>query len=394
MKKLSMKIGDLFKILDLQDIEQDKEVSSSELVFIRMPNGDYTKINYFVKKNSSAIMIETATGKKLTAADKHIVIEDNKQVFLKHAKSISCVDGDRIVHDDIISKKSIGNIDLFDVSIDHPHLYCDSYGIIHHNTTVARALCNELKADVLFMNCSKDNSVEDVRTKINSFASSMSLTGNARVFIGDEFDYVSPNGQAALRGLIEQTSNSCRFIFTCNYLHKIIDPLKSSRLDVVDFKIAPKDKPDLAMQFMNRCMMILDSEKIKYDKKTLALLIQKNYPDYRKTLKQLQKSAMIIGEINEEIFYQENVEITDYIKALKAKDYKTARKWIGETFISPEDFFSILFKNITLIVKDDSLAQAILTLNDYQYKHAFAIDPELNLSALTVQLMAQCNMRD
>lgn len=271
-------------------------------------------------------------------------------------------------------------------------LLAGSHGV--GKTTVARALCNELKADVLFMNCSKDNSVEDVRTKINTFASSMSLTGNARVFIGDEFDYVSPNGQAALRGLIEQTSNSCRFIFTCNYLHKIIDPLKSSRLDVVDFKIAPKDKPDLAMQFMNRCMMILDSEKIKYDKKTLALLIQKNYPDYRKTLKQLQKSAMIIGEINEEIFYQENVEITDYIKALKAKDYKTARKWIGETFISPEDFFSILFKNITLIVKDDSLAQAILTLNDYQYKHAFAIDAELNLSALTVQLMAQCNMRD
>lgn len=278
-----------------------------------------------------------------------------------------------------------------DIGVVNNMLLAGSHGV--GKTTVARALCNELNADVLFMNCSKDNSVEDVRTKINNFATSMSLSGAARVFIGDEFDYVSPNGQAALRGLIEQTSNSCRFIFTCNYLFKIIDPLKSSRLDVVDFKISPKDKPDLAMQFMTRCMMILEKENIKFDKKALALLIQKNYPDYRKTLKQLQKAAMTVGEINEEIFYQENVEISDYVKALKGKDYKAARKWIGETFISPEDFFSFLFSNINTIFAEDSLAQAILTLNEYQYKHAFVVDQELNLSALTVQLMAQCNTR-
>lgn len=259
-------------------------------------------------------------------------------------------------------------------------------------STVSLALCKEINADVLFMNCSKDNSVADVRTKIFNFASSMSLTGNHRVFLGDEFDYISKEGQAALRGVIESTANSCRFIFTCNFVSKIIDPLKS-RLQMVDFKIQPEQKADLATQFMKRCIMILETEGVKFDKKALAFLIQKHYPDFRKVIQELQRAFNSHGKIDESIMMSSSGEISEYIKALKAKDFKAARKWIAETYTTPEDFFKSMYRHIYDIFAQDSIAQAILTLNGYQIKHVTAIDPELNMSALTIELMSQCQTK-
>jgi DNA polymerase III delta prime subunit len=259
-------------------------------------------------------------------------------------------------------------------------------------STISTALCKEINADLLFMNCSKDNSVADVRTKIYSFASSMSLTGNHRVFLGDEFDYISKEGQAALRGVIEQTANSCRFIFTCNFLSKIIDPLKS-RLMMIDFKSQPSEKAALATQFMDRCMMILETEGVKFNKKALAFLIQKHYPDFRKCIQELQRAFNSVGVIDESIMMSGTGEIKEYIKALREKDYKAARKWIAETYTTPEDFFRALYKHVYDIFDPSSIAQAILTLNTYQIQHVSAIDPELNMGAMTVELMGQCNFK-
>lgn len=268
-------------------------------------------------------------------------------------------------------------------------LLTGSHGV--GKTTVAKALCNEIGADTLFLNCSKDSSIDTLRTKINSFASSMSLQGGLKVVIGDEFEYFSPNGQAALRGVIEQVSRNCRFIFTCNFPNKVIDPLKS-RLLLIDFKMPNEVKPELAKQFMTRCCYILDQEKVKYDKKVLAMIIRKHFPDFRKVLQVLQQASMM-GEIDINLLDQVDGEFGPYIAALKTKDYKACRTWIGENSVDPSDFYRTMFLQVNEIFAKESLAQAILILNESQYKHAFVVDEELSLAALTIELMSQCNFK-
>jgi DNA polymerase III delta prime subunit len=267
-------------------------------------------------------------------------------------------------------------------------LLCGTHGV--GKTTIARAFCDEVGAPTMFLNCSKDNSIDDVRTKIHSFSSSMSMHGNGlKVLIGDEFDYFSPNGQAALRGVIEQVSNNCRFIFTCNFPNKIIDPLRS-RLLKVDFRISPADMPELAKQFMKRCCGILDQEGVEYEKQALAMIIKKYFPDFRKVVQMLQHAALV-GKIDVSILAQAEGEYGVYINALKKKDYKVCRQWIGENSVDASEFFRTMFLKVNDIFASDSLAQAILALNQAQYRHAFVVDEELALSALTIELMSQCN---
>lgn len=257
-------------------------------------------------------------------------------------------------------------------------------------TTIAKALCNEVGAETMFINCSKDNSIDGVRTKINSFSSSCSLMGTGlKVVIGDEFDYFSPAGQAALRGVIEAVQHNCRFIFTCNFPNKIIDPLKS-RLLFVDFKMNPTIKPDMAKQFMARCSKILKDEGVKFEPKVLASLIMKYFPDFRKVLHVLQQASMV-GDIDISVLAQAQGEFGPYIEALKKKDYTACRKWIAENAVDSSDFFHAMFKSVNDVFAPDSLAQAILALHKAQVDHAFVVDEELSLSALTIELMSQCN---
>jgi len=269
-------------------------------------------------------------------------------------------------------------------------LLTGSHGV--GKTTIAQAFLKEMKAETLFLNCSKNNSIDDVRTKIYNFASSMSLYGEGlKVVLGDEFDYFGQAGQAALRGVIEQVSKNCRFIFTCNFPNKIIAPLQS-RLLLVDFKIQPKDKPELAKQFMKRCCNILDQEGVKYEKQVLAMLIQKQFPDFRKVIQMLQHSSLV-GELTIEALDKSDGDFGPYIVALKAKDYKAARTWIGQNAVDASDFFHTLFMKVNEIFTKDSLAQAILILHNAQVNHAVVVDEELSLSALTIELMSQCSFQ-
>lgn len=265
-------------------------------------------------------------------------------------------------------------------------LLTGSHGI--GKTTIARALCSEVGADVLFINCSKENSIDTVRTKIDSFASTMSLTGNKKVIIGDEFDYFSPAGQGSLRGTIEQVSNNCRFIFTCNYPSKVIDPLKS-RLMVVNFKMRAQDKASIATQFMKRCVNILEAEGVEYEKPILAGVIQKHFPDFRKIVQDLQRAKML-GGLTVDFLETSAGEVGPYITALKEKDYKKASNWIGSSPIDSADFYTAMDAAVHQYLKDNDLASAIHILNEYQYKHAFVVDEELHLRDLTIQLMSNC----
>lgn len=267
-------------------------------------------------------------------------------------------------------------------------LLSGSHGI--GKTTIAKALCNELEADMMFLNCSKERGIDDVRVKINNFASSMSLYGGIKVIICDEADYLTADAQAALRGVIENVSSNCRFVFTCNYPNKIFAPLKS-RLLTVDFTFKPSLKPELAKQFMQRTAKILKDENVKFDKAALAGVIRKHFPDFRKVVQTCQH-ASTMGELDAS-FLQEGVsEYGPYISALKARDFRKARKWIGETAIDPADFFHTIDQQVTEIFDPKSYAQAIMILNEGQFKHAFAVDEDLSIAAVTLELM-QCTFK-
>ena len=263
-------------------------------------------------------------------------------------------------------------------------LFCGSHGT--GKTTTARAIVDEIGADILFINCSKDNGVDQMRNRISATATTVSLVGKPKIIICDEFDYFSPNGQAAARGVIEEVAANCRFIMTCNYPAKIIEPLRS-RLVIQDFTIDTKIKPTLAKQFFKRCCEILEAENVEYDKKAVADFILVHFPDYRKVVSELQRAALSGGEVTAETLNAAKADVAVYLKAIEKKDFKAARKFIGEMSMSPADFISALYEELPTVVQDSRLGQIIITLNDYQFKNAMVANPTLNLAALTIELM-------
>jgi len=194
-------------------------------------------------------------------------------------------------------------------------------------TTVAKALCSELNCDYLLINCSEDGNIDTLRTKIRNFASTISLGGNTKVVILDEFDYSNPQSmQPALRGFMEEFAKNCRFILTCNYKNKIISPLHS-RCTIIEFKFEKEDKPELCNQFFERCRIILSNEGIQYNSHALAKFIIKFFPDFRRILNELQR-ASLHGSINESILCDLSEEsITELFKGMKKKDFDGIRTW-------------------------------------------------------------------
>jgi DNA polymerase III delta prime subunit len=252
-------------------------------------------------------------------------------------------------------------------------------------TTVARALCEELGVDFIVINGSLDGGIDTLRTKIKDFASTVSFGGGIKVVILDEADYLTTATQPALRNFIEEFSANCRFIFTCNFKSRIIEPLWS-RLVVVEFKIPKSDKPKIASRFMKRVKFILDNEKIEYDEKALAAVVMKHFPDYRRTINDLQRYASI-GRIDAGVLSTLDDETFNaLVTALREKDFKAMRTWVVNNNDDPHAVFRRIYDNITDIINE--VPQAILILADYQYKAAFVADQELNLVACLTELMA------
>lgn len=262
-------------------------------------------------------------------------------------------------------------------------LFCGSHGT--GKTTAARAIADEIGADLLFLNCSKDNGIDQMRTKISAAATSVSMSGKPKIVICDEFDYFTPAGQAAARGVIEEVAANCRFIMTCNYPAKIIEPLRS-RLVIQDFGITSSLRPTLAKQFHQRCLQILDAEGVKYDPRAVADFVMLHFPDYRKILSELQRVAMT-GDITSDRLTSEKKSVSVYLEAVLKKDFLTARKFIGEMTMSPADFITALYEESPAYFKDGLFGAVVIVLNDYQYKNTLVPNPMLNLAALTVELM-------
>lgn len=258
-------------------------------------------------------------------------------------------------------------------------------------TTVAVAMCKELGLDYLFINASEDNGIDVLRTRIRNFASTVSLSGGKKVVILDEADYLNPQStQPALRGAIEEFANNCRFVLTCNFKTRIIEPLHS-RCTVIDFKIPAKEKPTLAGQFLDRAKMIMDSEGVQYEEKAVAELIIRYYPDFRKTLNTIQRHALS-GAINASVLSNgKDIEIDALVKAMKSKSFPEIRKWVVDNSDrEPASLFRKIYEGIQDKVEMGSIPQAVLILGEYQYKSAFVADQELNLVACCLMLASDC----
>ncbi len=260
-------------------------------------------------------------------------------------------------------------------------------------TTVARALCDELGRDVLFINASEDGGIDTLRTRIRQFASAVSLGGGIKVVILDEADYLNPQStQPALRGFIEEFAKNCRFILTCNFKHRIIEPLHS-RCTCIDFKIPAKEKPKMAKQFLSRTKMILDTEKIEYDERVLAELIIQHFPDFRRVLNEIQRYA-VSGSIDTGILVSSDISTETLVKALKTKNFGEIRKWVVDN--SDRDtahVFRKIYETLLDELQTSAIPQAVLTLSEYQHRAAFAADQEINLAACCVALASECTFK-
>ena len=260
-------------------------------------------------------------------------------------------------------------------------------------TTVARALCEELHADYILINGSEESGIDVLRNKIKQFASTVSLQSGSKVVILDEADYLNPQStQPALRGFIEEFHRNCRFIFTCNFKNRIIEPLHS-RCSVIEFKING-NKIMLAEQFMERVDQILKAEKIGFEDAVVAELIMKHFPDWRRVLNELQRYS-VSGTIDTGILVNiAEVSLKELMTHLKGKDFKNVRKWVVDNIDNdPVKVFRKVYEKLYDYMKPGSIPEAVLVLGEYQYKSAFVADQEINLLACLTEIMEQCQFK-
>ena len=261
-------------------------------------------------------------------------------------------------------------------------------------TTVAKALCDQLEMDYIIINGSLDANMEALRGIIKQFASSVSLTESKKVVILDEADYLSGAVQASLRGFIEEFSNNCRFIFTCNFKNRIIEPLHS-RCSVVEFKVEGKEKEKIAANFYKRVQKILDEEGIEYSSQVIAELIIKYFPDYRRVLNELQRYS-VSGKIDAGLLVNLSDEsYTELVKNLKAKNFTEVRKWVGKNSDTEStELFRQLYDKAVDYLEQSSIPQLVLILAEYQYRAAFVADREINTMAALTEMMGQLKFKD
>ena len=263
-------------------------------------------------------------------------------------------------------------------------------------TTVAKALCNELGADVYVINGSDEGRFLDtVRNNAKNFASTVSLSSSAKhkVIIIDEADNTTPDVQLLLRASIEEFSRNCRFIFTCNYKNKIIEPLHS-RCAVVEFSVNAKHKPQLQAEFFKRLNGILDTERIQSDTKVLVELINKHFPDWRRILNECQRYSAG-GKIDSGILaHFSDVKINDLIKHLKEKNFTEVRQWVVSNLDNdPGTILRRVYDSLYDSVDPPSIPAAVLIIAKYQYQIAFVADQEINLLAALTEIMVECEFK-
>jgi len=264
-------------------------------------------------------------------------------------------------------------------------------------TTVAKVLCDMLNIDMMFMNASSERGIDEVRNKIQTFASTTSLYGEYKVLLLDEADNLTPDAQKALRHLIEQYQNNCRFILTANYPYKLIDPLRS-RLQEFNFTY-PQDSKSLKNSFMKRILTILKQEKVslsKDDIKPIMSLVDLYYPNWRKVIHQLQRCCSS-GKFDPSLVDKLKGEhISTLFELMKVKNFTKVREWVAEGLsngVQDSDIVRMIYSEMKNHMVSNSLPQCVLILADYQQKAAVVANQEINAVSMCVELMMSCEFK-
>ena len=261
-------------------------------------------------------------------------------------------------------------------------------------TTIAKAMIDELDATYMMINGSEESGIDVLRTKIKNFASTVSLHGGRKYLILDEADYLNPQStQPALRGFMEEFHKNCGFIFTCNYKNRLIEPLHS-RCSMVDFVIPNSEKPKLASQFFERIEDILNEQNIKYDKRVIAEVINKHFPDWRRILNELQRYS-VSGVIDAGILVNiAEINIKELMVSMKNKEFTNVRKWVVNNLDNDSvRLLRRIYDNLYDYVEGSSIPHVVVVLGEYQYKAAFVADQEINMLACMTEIMARAKFK-
>jgi len=261
-------------------------------------------------------------------------------------------------------------------------------------TTVAKALCEQMNCDWIMINGSEEGGIDVLRNKIKNFASTVSLSGGKKVVILDEADYLNPQStQPALRGFVEEFHKNCRFILTCNFKNRIIEPLHS-RFSNIEFRISPRDKGKLATKLFERVTYILKEQNIEYEEAVVAELIKKHFPDFRKLINELQRYS-VSGAIDAGILVNVSDEnLKTLVSHLKSKEFGNMRKWVVNNLDNdPVKIFRKIYDSMYTNLQPETIPHAVLIIADYQYKSAFVADQEINLVACLTELMSQVKFK-
>ena len=261
-------------------------------------------------------------------------------------------------------------------------------------TTIAKAMLEQIGCTYMMINGSEESGIDTLRTKIKNFASTVSMDGKRKYVILDEADYLNPQStQPALRGFIEEFSKNCGFILTCNFRNRIIEPLHS-RCSTIEFRIPNDEKPKLAMQFMKRVQHILETENVKSNNDVVATIIQKFFPDWRRTLNELQRYSAT-GQIDSGILVNiSETNIKELLSFLKNKEFTNVRKWIVHNLDNdPNRIYRRIYDSLYDNVEPSTIPHCVVILADYQYKSAFVADQEINLLACLTEMMTQVTFK-
>ena len=257
-------------------------------------------------------------------------------------------------------------------------------------TTVARAMLEELNLTYMFVNGSEESGIDVLRTKIKNFASTVSLHGGRKYLILDEADYLNPQStQPALRGMIEEFHKNCGFILTCNYKNRLIPPLHS-RCSVIDFNIPKSEKQQLAADFLNSAIEMLTNEGIEYEKKVIAELIFKHFPDWRRIVNELQRYS-VSGTIDAGILVNiSDANIDELIHSMKNKEFTNVRKWVVDNLdMDHVRLYRYIYDHLHKFLDGSCVPHIVVILAEYQYKAAFVADQEINMLACLTEIMAR-----
>lgn len=254
-------------------------------------------------------------------------------------------------------------------------------------TTVAKAMLEQLGCDYIVINGSMNGNIDTLRNQIQDYASTVSFTGGRKYVILDEADYLNANStQPALRNFMEEFSKNCGFILTCNYKNRIIEPLHS-RCSVIEFKLSKRDKTKIAGAFFKRVEYILNKEGIEYDRATVAEVVKKHIPDWRRVLNELQRYSAT-GKIDSGILvnYDES-SFSTLVELAKDKNFTEMRVWVGQNIDTDSSaMFRKFYDSASKILTKQSVPNLILLIAKYQYQAAFVADHEINFMAFLLEM--------